>query len=109
MEWLALADKDRKSLALLMVNTTDKPKSIEVKVAGKTLYTPIYRTLSCEPDLIDCNSVPGETKPWKTMAWEGKYVKGVRDNGWEWGTLLPEKLIVEIGPNTIQTVEIPMK
>lgn len=43
------------------------------------------------------------------MAWEGKYVKGTRDNGWEWGTLLPETLIVEIGPNTIQTITIPMK
>ena len=40
---------------------------------------------------------------------EGKYVKGTRDNGWEWGTLLPETLIVEIGPNTIQTITIPMK
>lgn len=109
VEWLALTNKNRKSLALLMVNTTDEPKSVEVKVVGKTLYTPIYRTLSCEPELIDCSSVPGETKPWKTMAWEGKYVKGVRDNGWEWGPLLPERLVVEIAPNTIQTVTIPVK
>lgn len=109
VEWLALMDKNRSSIAFLMVNTTDKKKSVEIKVAGRALYVPIYRTITCDPELIDCSSVPGEAKPWKTMAWEGKYVKGTRDNGWEWGTLLPETLIVEIGPNTIQTITIPMK
>lgn len=109
VEWLALANKDRSRLVLLMANTTDRPQRAVLKVAGKVLYTGTYRRLTCDPELIDCSSVPGETKPWRTIAWEGRYEKGTRENGWEWGVLLPERPTVEIAPKSIQTVTIPMR
>jgi len=109
VEWLAVTDKHHRRIVLLMANTTDRPQRASVRVKDKILFTGTYRRLTCDPELIDCSSVPGETKPWKTLAWEGRYEKGTRENGWQWGVLQPEFPSVEIAPNSIQTVTIPMK
>ena len=64
-------------------------------------------TVGCA-EFLDRSSVPGETKPWRTIAWESESTVGKRYNGWEWGALQPDELIVEIGPKTIQTVTSPL-
>ena len=113
VEWLALADrpqwKNANWIALLMVNSSSESKRVRLKLEGKDAFQPIYRTLTCDEAFVDRNSVPGETKPWRTMAWEADSVPGKRYNGWEWGPLQPRDLIVEIGPKTIQTVTIPLE
>ena len=112
VEWLALANNREWSranvLALLMVNSTDRPQKVRVNLEGKVPFQPIYRALTCDAEFLDRSSVPGETKPWRTIAWEAESTVGKRYNGWEWGPLQPDELIVEIGPKTIQTVTIPL-
>ena len=110
VEWVAAMDPGARSIALLMVNTTDRAQSVRVNVKDRSAIQPLYRTFTCDQDKIYAMYVPGENPPWRTMAWEDTMGPGWfedRVNG-EWGPRRLDPLTIKIGPNTIQAVTIPI-
>jgi len=110
VEWVAAMDPNRSSIALLMVNTTDREQKIRVNVKDRSAIQPLYRTFTCDADKLYAMYVPGENPPWRTMAWEDTMGPGWfmdRVNG-EWGPRRLDPLTIKIGPNTIQSVTIPI-
>ena len=96
VEWLAAVNKNASQLCLLMVNTKNEPMTVKVDIKGKVAAAPTYRTVSCPEKFLDCREVPGDAKPWSMCSWEDSYAN-------------TDPLILEIGPNTVQTVTVALK
>jgi hypothetical protein len=108
MEWVAAYGK--KELCLLMVNTKSVPQTLKVTVKDKRFYAPMYRTLSCPAEFIDCRAVPGDGPVWKQMSWEETQF-GVSHIPMErYANIKPkcDVLTVKIAPHTVQTVTVPL-
>ena len=109
MEWVAASGKNE--LCLLMVNTKSVPETAKVTVKGKVFFAPVYRTLSCPAEFIDCRAIPGDGPVWKQMSWEDTQF-GVSEIPMEpYMNLKPkcDVLTVTIAPNTVQTVTVPLR
>ena len=110
VEWVALTRGNM--LCLVMVNTRQTAEKVRVTVPGKIFCAPTYRLVRIkDPRYIDCREVPGEAKLWETFAYEDTQ-SGPEHGGPEAYNDMKAKcddLIVDIGPNTVQAVEVVMK
>ena len=110
VEWVALTRGDM--LCLVMVNTKQTAEKVRVTVPGKQFFAPTYRLVRIkDPKYIDCREVPGEAKLWETFAYEDTQT-GPENGGPEVYNDMKAKcddLFVNIGPNTVQSVEVVMK
>ena len=110
VEWVALTGK--RGLCLVMVNTKSTAEKVRVTVPGKIFCAPTYRLVRIrDPKYIDCREVPGAAKLWEEFAYEDTQ-SGPENGGPEVYAKMQAKcddLIVEIGPNTVQSVEVVMK
>ena len=110
VEWVALTGK--RGLCLVMVNTKPTAEKVRVTVPGKIFCAPTYRLVRIkDPKYIDCREVPGEAKLWETFAYEDTQT-GPSNGGPEVYEKMHAKcddLIVEIGPHTVQSVEVTLR
>ena len=108
VEWVAAHGSGE--LCLMMVNTRQTPETFRVTVKDKRFYAPVYRTLSCPAEFVDCRAIPGDGPVWKQMSWEETQF-GVSHIPMEaYSNLKPkcDVLTVTIAPNTVQTVTVPL-
>ena len=110
VEWVALTGN--RGLCLVMVNTKSTAEKVRVTVPGKIFCAPTYRLVRIkDPKYIDCREVPGEAKLWETFAYEDTQT-GPSNAGPEVYEKMHAKcddLIVEIGPHTVQSVEVVLQ
>lgn len=110
VEWVALTGN--RGLCLVMVNTKSTPEKVRVTVPGKIFAAPTYRIARIkDPKYIDCREVPGEAKLWETFAYEDTQT-GPSNGGPEVYEKMHAKcddLIIEIGPHTVQSVEVTIR
>lgn len=69
LSWVALANRERTRVGLLLVNTSAEPIGVKASFEGATLEFPLFRTLSAPADKLDVYEVPGDPKPWKSESW----------------------------------------
>ena len=108
VEWVAAHGSGE--ICLLMVNTKQTPETFRVTVKDKRFYAPVYRTLSCPAEFVDCRAIPGDGPVWRQMSWEETQF-GVSHIPMEaYSNLKPkcDVLTVSIAPNTVQTVTVPL-
>ena len=108
VEWVAAHGSGQ--LCLMMVNTKSTPETFKVTVKDKCFYAPVYRTLSCPAEFIDCRAIPGDGPVWRQMSWEETQF-GVSHIPMEAYAKIKPKcdvLTVTIAPNTVQTVTVPL-
>ena len=108
VEWVAAHGSGE--LCLLMVNTKSVPETFRVTVKDKLFYAPVYRTLSCPEEFVDCRAIPGDGPVWRQASWEETQF-GVSHIPMEaYANLKPkcDVLTVTIAPNTVQTVSVPL-
>ena len=108
VEWVAAHGSGE--LCLLMVNTKSTPETFRVTVKDKLFYAPVYRTLSCPEEFVDCRAIPGDGPVWRQASWEETQF-GVSHIPMEaYANLKPkcDVLTVSIAPNTVQTVTVPL-
>ena len=108
VEWVAAHGSGE--LCLLMVNTKSVPETFRVTVKDKLFYAPVYRTLSCPEEFVDCRAIPGDGPVWRQASWEETQF-GVSHIPMEaYSNLKPkcDVLTVTIAPNTVQTVSVPL-
>ena len=108
VEWVAAHGSGE--LCLLMVNTKSTPETFRVRVEDKLFYAPVYRTLSCPEEFVDCRAIPGDGPVWRQASWEETQF-GVSHIPMEaYANLKPkcDVLTVTIAPNTVQTVSVPL-
>ena len=108
MEWVAASGNNE--ICLLMVNTKSVPETVKVTVKGKVFFAPVYRTLSCPAEYVDCRAIPGDGPVWKQTSWEDTQF-GLSEIPMEMYQNLKPKcdvLTVTIGPHTAQTVTVPL-
>ena len=97
MEWIAALSGDRKSLALLMVNTTGEEKQFDVVLNGRTFAGPANaKTVSCPHELIYYYSIPAEPPLWS---------EGTR----RFTSVYGERADISIAPDTVQVVVFPLR
>ena len=106
VEWVAAMNRQRNRLCLLMVNSKQTPEKVTVTLAGRKFAAPLYRTVSCPAEFLDRREIPGEGKFWKQVSWDeattGYDVRAMAP--YEGMKPVADKLVVEIAPNTVQTV-----
>ena len=108
VEWVAAHGSGE--LCLMMVNTKQTPETFRVTVKDKRFYAPVYRTLSCPAEFVDCRAIPGDGPVWRQASWEETQF-GVSHIPMEaYSNLKPkcDVLTVSIAPNTVQTVTVPL-
>ncbi len=108
VEWVAAHGSGE--LCLFMVNTKSTPETFRVTVKDKLFYAPVYRTLSCPEEFVDCRAIPGDGPVWRQASWEETQF-GVSHIPMEaYANLKPkcDVLTVTIAPNTVQTVSVPL-
>lgn len=109
MEWVAAFGNNE--ICLLMVNTKGVPETVKVTVKDRQFFAPVYRTLSCPAEFVDCRAIPGDGPVWKQVSWEDTQ-SGFSEIPMEpYAKLKPkcDVLTVTIAPNTVQTVTVPLK
>ncbi len=116
VEWLALCDRHKNDICLLMVNTKDEEVSVEVTSPGREFAAPVYATLSCPEKFLDCREVPGDGKFWNQISWEDTQFGYDVVPMEKYDGMKPkaDRLVVTIAPNTVQSVtfmsrKIPQK
>ena len=108
VEWVAAHGSGE--LCLMMVNTKGAPETFKVTVKDKRFYAPVYRTLSCPEQFLDCRAIPGDGPVWRQTSWEDTQF-GVSHIPMEAYAKINPKcdvLTVTIAPNTVQTVTVPL-
>ena len=94
-----------------MVNTKSVPETVKVTVKDSRFFAPVYRTLSCPAEYVDCRAIPGDGPVWKQTSWEDTQF-GVSEIPMEmYQNLKPDcdVLTVTIAPHTVQTVMAPIE
>ena len=95
-----------------MVNTKSVPETVKVTVKGKQFFAPVYRTLSCPEEFVDCSSVPGDAHPWKELSWEDSQQGGfdaIKMAMYEGIQPKNAELKITVGPHTVQAVNVAMR
>lgn len=110
LEYVAAVDKGKNELCLLMINTKSVQETVKVTVSGKLFFAPVYRTLSCPEEYIDCRAIPGDGPVWKQMSWEDTQSGFSKIPMERYSKIKPkcDVLTVTIKPHTAQTVTVPM-
>ena len=73
VDWVATCDPDRKSVALLMVNSCEKPQKVLIQCKGGR-FTGTVKTveLTCPPEHVFSHGVPGEPPLWTLREFDRK-------------------------------------
>ncbi len=110
LEWVAAVNKGGNELCLFMVNTKSVPLTVKVTVKNKLFFAPVYRTLSCPEEFIDCRAIPGDGPVWKQQSWEDTQFGLSKIPMERYSKIKPkcDVLTVRIAPHTAQTVSVPM-
>ena len=109
VEWVAAYGSNE--ICLLMVNTKSEPEEFKVTVKDKLFFAPMYRTISCPEEYIDCRAMPGDGPVWKQVSWEDTQ-SGFSEIPMEmYNGMKPkcDEVVITIKPHTAQTVTIPLK
>lgn len=120
VEYLATMNPGRNRLCLLMVNTKPVAETIRLTVKDRQFAAPVYRTLSCPEEYLDCREIPDEGRFWTQRSWEDtqsgySYWANYITKGGGYRPLPTgldarcDDLIVEIAPNTVQSVEVELR
>ena len=109
MEWVAAFGNNE--ICFLMVNTKGEPETVKVTVKGRQFFAPMYRTLSCPEEYLDCRAIPGDGPVWKQTSWEDTQFGFSEIPMAMYADLKPQcdVLTVKIAPHTVQTVTVPLK
>ena len=97
VEWIAALSGNRRSLALLMVNTTDEEQQLDVVLHGSTFAGPAKaQTVSCPHEYVYYYSIPAEPPLWSEGTQRFTAVYG-------------ERADISIRPDTVQVVIFPLR
>ena len=97
VEWIAALSGNRRSLALLMVNTTDEEQQLDVVLHGSTFAGPAKaQTVSCPHEYVYYYSIPAEPPLWSEGTQRFTSVYG-------------ERADISIRPDTVQVVVFPLR
>ncbi|MBR2066584.1 MAG: hypothetical protein IJ983_05840 [Kiritimatiellae bacterium] len=97
VEWIAALSGNRRSLALLMVNTTDEERQLDVVLHGSTFAGPAKaQTVSCPHEYVYYYSIPAEPPLWSEGTQRFTAVYG-------------ERADISIRPDTVQVVVFPLR
>jgi len=109
LEWVAASGSGE--ICLMMVNTKSVPETVKVTVKDHQFFAPVYRTLSCPAEFIDCRAIPGDGPVWKQQSWEDTQFGFSEIPMEKYAKLQPkcDVLTVTIAPNTVQTVTVPLR
>ena len=107
VEWVALTGQQRGGVCLLMVNSKSEPVSVRVRSKDRIFSAPVYKTVTCPEKFVDCREIPGETKPWRTLAWEDTQTgfNTIPMEAYDGLAPVADDLTVTIEPHTVQSVE----
>lgn len=72
VEWLAALNAKGDTLAILAVNSSEREEPLGLQLAGHTCGRVTCRTLTCPSSALDAYELPGEPKPWRVEAFEGR-------------------------------------
>ena len=109
VEWVALADKERKAICLLMVNSKSKEETVTLRVKDRIFATPTYQTVSSPEEFLDCACVPGDAHQWKELSWEDSQQGGfdaIKMAMYEGIRPKNDVLKIKVGPHTVQSVTV---
>ena len=95
VEWAALLSPEKKSAAIIAVNSSQKPQTVKFK--GKKPGKARVRAVSCPPDRFRTHIIPGEASPLT----ETDVKKNISPDG--------ETLVIEYPACSVLTVTVPLK
>ena len=97
VEWVATLSPKKDSLALLMVNTKDAEVEIPVEIRGRQFAgKPQVRSVTCPAEHIHSHLIPGEKPLWTVSERTDANASG-------------NKMSFRVGPNTVQSVTVPLR
>lgn len=95
-EWTLLLSPNGDSAAVLMVNSSEKPATVSLKLSGgRRPGAATLRSVTCPPDRYRTHAIPGEPFPW-TESEETAAADG-------------DVIAIPIRPLTVQTATFPLK
>lgn len=112
VEWVAAVSAKQNEFCLMMVNSKNREEEVTLTVKDHQFAVPSYVTLSCPEEFLDCAAVPGETPPWRELAWEDTQAGGygeIKMAMYEGIKPKCDVLKVKVGPNTVQSVTVRIR
>ena len=97
VEWVATMNAEKTSLSVLMVNTLDRKVEMPIALKGFSFAgAPVVRSVTIEEGHVYSHLIPGERPLWHERRTALSRATGA-------------KSVLPIGPNTVQSVTIPLK
>ena len=97
VEWVVTMSADKSSLSVLMVNSNAKKMEIPIALKGvKFAGEPVVKSVTIAEGHVHSHLIPGERPLWKVSEQKLARFEG-------------DKAVLPIGPNTVQSVTIPLK
>lgn len=97
VEWVVTMNADKTSLSVLMVNTNTRKLDMPIKLKGvKFAGEPVVKSVTIAEGHVYSHLIPGERPLWKISEQKLARLEG-------------DKAVLPIGPNTVQSVTIPLK
>ena len=97
VEWVVTMNADKSSLSVLMVNSNTRKLDMPIKLKGvKFAGEPVVKSVTIAEGHVYSHLIPGERPLWKISEQKLARLEG-------------DKAVLPIGPNTVQSVTIPLK
>ena len=97
VEWVVTMNADKTSLSVLMVNSNTRKLDMPIKLKGvKFAGEPVVKSVTIAEGHVYSHLIPGERPLWKISEQKLARLDG-------------DKAVLPIGPNTVQSVTIPLK
>jgi len=97
VEWVVTMNADKTSLSVLMVNSNTRKLDMPIKLKGvKFAGEPVVKSVTIAEGHVYSHLIPGERPLWKISEQKLARLEG-------------DKAVLPIGPNTVQSVTIPLK
>lgn len=97
VEWVATMSADKKSLSVLMVNSNGRKIDMPIELKGcRFAGKPVVQSVTIPAEHVYSYLVPGERPLWQLSETTLKPMSGTAG-------------VISIGPNTVQSVTIPIK
>ena len=97
VEWVVTMNADKTSLSVLMVNSNTRKLDMPIKLKGvKFAGEPVVKSVTIAEGQVYSHLIPGERPLWKISEQKLARLEG-------------DKAVLPIGPNTVQSVTIPLK
>jgi hypothetical protein len=97
VEWVVTMNADKSSLSVLMVNSNTRKLDMPIKLKGvKFAGEPVVKSVTIAEGHVYSHLIPGERPLWKISEQKLARLDG-------------DKAVLPIGPNTVQSVTIPLR